>query len=132
MPSVTGQAQWTSVFNNSASAVDETMQIDIDGGNPGNYRAHFKTVMLNIGQVTTSWQHVAVTYDGATVRTYCDGVLSVSSIVSRAMAGTLFSRLEAGRNRAGNQYFAGSIDDVRVYYAALSGAAIAQLAAMGQ
>jgi len=130
--SALGQAQYKSVFNNANSAVDETMQIDVDGGNPGTYRAHFKTVMLNIGEVSTSWRHLAVTYDGTTLRTYYDGSLVMASAVDHAMAGTLFSRLEVGRNRANNQHYAGWIDDVRVYDAALSGTTISQLAAMGQ
>jgi hypothetical protein len=126
-----GQAQFRSIFNNSNTAVDSTMQIDVDGGTPGTYRAHFKTVMVTIGTVTTSWQHVAVTYDGTSVRTYLDGVLVIQQTVVHAEAGTVFSRFEIGRNRGNNQYFAGSIDDVRIFDQALSGTTIAQLASMG-
>ena len=106
------------------------MQIDIDGTVPGNYRIH-TGVDITIGALKPAWQHIAITYDGTFMRTYLDGVLTGAADVPHADAGTVFSRFEAGRNRAANQYFRGSIDDLRVYDVAIPGSAVTALHASG-
>ncbi len=64
------------------------------------------------------WTHLAVTYDGTTLRLYVNG----SQVSSRALTGTILGTddpLWIGGNRPYGEYFQGVIDDVRVYDRAL-------------
>ena len=68
-----------------------------------------------------TWQHVALTYDGALLGLYVDG----QSVGSTAAAGSVTNG--DGPLRIGGiagQHFAGTLDDVRVYNRALSSAEI--------
>jgi hypothetical protein len=70
-----------------------------------------------------AWSHVAATYDGATLRLYLNGTLTAQ----RAAAGTLLSStgaLRIGADFAVQQFFAGRIDEVRIYARAISAAEI--------
>ena len=61
---------------------------------------------------------MAATWDGATLRLYVNGV----QVGSRAVAGTLLTTsypLRIGGNANWGEYFAGTIDEVRVYNRAL-------------
>jgi len=66
-----------------------------------------------------SWTHVAETYDGAAVRLYVNGALAASTPAS----GTLLNSadpLRIGGDQTWGEWFAGRIDEVRVYSRALS------------
>ena len=70
-----------------------------------------------------TWTHLAATYDGATLRLFVNGV----QVSSKAQTGTLTSSsgaLQIGGDAVFGQYFAGRIDEVRVYATALSAAQI--------
>ena len=61
-----------------------------------------------------SWTHLAATYDGTTLRLYVNGTL----VASRAQTGALAAStnpLQIGGDAIYGQYFAGRIDEVRVY-----------------
>jgi hypothetical protein len=64
------------------------------------------------------WSHLAVTYDGARVRLYVDGVEASSRSASGPILGTT-DPLWIGGNRPYGEYFKGLIDEVRVYDRAL-------------
>jgi hypothetical protein len=69
------------------------------------------------------WVHLAATYDGTTQRLYVNGV----EVASRAQTGTVLATtgpLRIGGNGVWGEFFAGRIDDVRVYNRALSAAEI--------
>jgi hypothetical protein len=70
-----------------------------------------------------TWTHLATTWDGATLRLYVNG----TQVSSRAIAGTLPSSsgpLRIGGNAIWGEWFAGLIDELRIYSRALSAAEI--------
>ena len=71
---------------------------------------------------TGTWTHLALTYNGSTLRLYLDG----DQVSASAQSGTLASSsapLEIGGDGIYGQYFQGLIDEVRVYNVARSQAA---------
>jgi hypothetical protein len=81
----------------------------------GSYADMFGTAALAVN----TWTHLAVTYDGATLRLYVNGV----QVSSRAQTGNLVTStnpLQIGGNSIYGSYFQGTIDEVRVYNRALS------------
>jgi hypothetical protein len=72
-----------------------------------------------------TWTHVALTYDGAAVRLYRNGVLKASAAVTggpTVTAGTL----QLGASQYG-EHFKGKLDEARVYNRALSAAEVLAL-----
>ncbi|MFA5908367.1 MAG: LamG-like jellyroll fold domain-containing protein [Vicinamibacterales bacterium] len=70
-----------------------------------------------------TWTHLALSYDGATMRLYVNGSLANS----RSAAGSIQTStgaLRIGGNGVWGEYFAGSIDEVRAYNRALTQAEI--------
>ena len=66
-----------------------------------------------------AWTHLASTWDGSTLRLYVGGTL----VSSRAVSGTIPAStglLRLGGNTIWSEWFAGRIDEVRVYARALS------------
>jgi Concanavalin A-like lectin/glucanases superfamily len=66
-----------------------------------------------------TWSHLAMTYNGATMRLYVNGVL----VSSRAQTGnTVVSAgaVQIGGNTVWGEFFSGAIDEVRIYKRALS------------
>lgn len=68
------------------------------------------------------WSHLAGTYDGATIRLYVNG-FEVSNRPFTGAVTTSASQLWIGSSMF-NEFFAGRIDDVRIYSGALTRAAI--------
>ena len=71
------------------------------------------------GLPVNTWSHLAATYDGATMRLYVNGV----QVASRAQTGpiqTSTGPLTIGGDALYGQYWAGRIDEVRIYNRALS------------
>ena len=75
----------------------------------------FGTAPLTVG----TWTHLAVTYDGSLVRFYVNGVQISSSGITGAILGSN-SQLQIGGDSVFGQFFAGLIDEVRIYNVALS------------
>ena len=67
-----------------------------------------------------TWTHLAATYDGATLKLYVNGVLVSSGARQRNVSATSTNPLEIGGDSIFGQYFAGIIDEVRVYNVALT------------
>jgi hypothetical protein len=70
-----------------------------------------------------TWTHLAATYDGATLRLYVNGVQKASKAVTGAIK-TSTGNLRIGGNSIWGEWFAGQIDEVRVYDKALTAAQI--------
>src|SRR5262249_19167335 len=70
-----------------------------------------------------TWTHLALTYDGATLRFYVNGV-QVSSLAQTGNIATSTNPVQIGGDSIFGQYFRGTIDEVRVYNGALTQAAI--------
>jgi hypothetical protein len=70
-----------------------------------------------------AWSHLALTYDGATLRLYVNGV----QVSSQARTGNILTStnpLQIGGDTFFGQFFTGIIDEVRVYNVALTAAQI--------
>jgi len=66
-----------------------------------------------------AWSHIAMTYDGTALRVYVNGVLvKTSNFTGNIVTSNLPLRI--GGNAIWGEFFAGRIDDVRVYNRALS------------
>jgi len=72
-----------------------------------------------------AWSHLAVTFDGAVVRLYVNGVQSGSFPFVGSMAAST-GPLRLGGNGIWGEWFAGLIDEVRVYNRALAAGEIQQ------
>ena len=70
------------------------------------------------------WTHLASSWDGATLRLYVDGVLTASTAVAGAVQPSS-GPLRLGGNSVWSEWFAGVIDEVRIYDRALSAGDIA-------
>src|SRR5258705_7733629 len=70
-----------------------------------------------------AWTHLAATFDGATVRLYVNGV-QVASQAQTAPLATTTGTLQIGGDSYPNEFFAGAIDEVRIYNRALTQAEI--------
>jgi hypothetical protein len=66
-----------------------------------------------------TWTHLAVTYDGSTIRLYVNG----TQVATKAVSGSIISStapLRIGGDSVWGEYFTGLIDEVRIYNRALS------------
>jgi len=71
----------------------------------------------------STWTHIAITYDGAMMRLYVNGVQSSTFATTGNITATT-DPLRIGGTTALSQYFAGLIDEVRIYSRALSASEI--------
>jgi hypothetical protein len=70
-----------------------------------------------------AWSHIAMTYDGANMRLYLNGVQAGVRAQTGSTAVTT-GMLRIGGNAVWGEYFAGLIDEVRVYNRALTAAEV--------
>jgi len=85
----------------------------------GTFGGAFQWVSGPSANPVNAWTHVAVTYDGTTLRLYVNG----TQVASTAAAGTIESStnpLWIGGNSPYGEYFQGLIDEARVYNRVLS------------
>lgn len=79
---------------------------------------------------TNAWHHVFVTYDGAEIRAYIDGVLTGYNLATGTLqwVGTTNNFFLGTTYDTSGEKFHGLLDDMRVYNRALSEAEVASLA----
>jgi hypothetical protein len=92
------------------------LQIDVDGGDPGSYRVNHSSGAAVIGTARTDWVHLAITATGTAAKLYHNGLWTASTILTD----TLFNKFAIGVNRNVANWFAGAIDDLRVFDRELS------------
>jgi len=110
-----GQDNYSSVFTNH-NPNTAGIQIDVDGGNPGNYRINPSGLIF--GAVTTDWIHLAVTFDNTSATLYYNGNKTATGTLSAT--NTTFNRFAIGLNRNAANWIAATIDELSVYDHALS------------
>ncbi|MCH7879475.1 MAG: LamG domain-containing protein, partial [candidate division Zixibacteria bacterium] len=105
-------------------------QLALDDGQPTSLQFGTSPSNLNIKLYSTSfvtpgtWVHVAVTYDGTTLRMYLDGVLNASRVDPFGQPNLADLKIGASAN-CGNS-FEGQIDEVRIWKLTRSASDIAQ------
>ena len=75
------------------------------------------------GLAVNAWTHLAATFDGATVRLYVNGAQVASQAQATPLAPTT-GTLQIGGNAYPGEFFAGRIDEMRIYNRALTAAEI--------
>jgi len=110
-----------SIFSNYGDT-DGGFQLCFDASNNYEYHADVDQV---IGVASLSWVHLAVTYDGTTATAYYNGTLVAT--FTPATDDLTFNKWAIGMNRGENNWFDGSVDDLRVYDIALTPEEIAWL-----
>ena len=84
-----------------------------------------KTVCSAVPVAASTWTHLSMTYDGANLRLYKNGIqAAVTAATGTVTAGT--GSFDIGASQFG-EYFMGAIDDARVYNRALSAAEVLAL-----
>jgi chitodextrinase len=96
-------------------ALGPSAHVDVGGSEP---RARSSTAIAS-----GTWTHLAATYDGSAINLYANGSLLLSAPASGSITSST-GALRIGGNAVWNEWFAGLIDEVRVYNRALSAAEI--------
>ena len=126
---------WAGIITKGINVSPYAMQIWHDGslrftanwGSPGggvgggSWNSSFK-------MQTNQWYHVAITYDGTTIRFYTNGVPDAYQPTATLRFGVVNEAMTLGADLPGSdEYFNGTIRDARVYGRALSGAEINEI-----
>jgi len=91
----------------------------------GQIRFHWEVSNTNYGMLSKTlllpgkWYHLAGTYDGASARFYVNGVQDSSALVTTNPP-AVSNDIVLGSGESMTNYFAGSMDDVRLYGSALT------------
>ncbi|UCH66204.1 MAG: LamG domain-containing protein, partial [Ignavibacterium sp.] len=101
--------------------LDSTISIRFNNSN--SYRVSSITKYPGTGD---TWMHVAATYDGETIRIYVNGVED-NSLTEDFTIGITNNDLTIGASDDEDNYFGGSLDDLRIYNYALSSTDISNL-----
>ena len=94
-------------------------QIDLDGSNFHIRKSNGGNIVLSTALLEV-WTFIAFTYDG----TNSIGYINDNITVSDPGGTTEFNLFRIGRNRNGNTYFTGAIDELRIYNRALTASEI--------
>ncbi len=81
------------------------------------------SVQTTAAAAANTWTHLAATYDGSTLRFYVNGTQTASAARSSGLTASA-GALRLGGNSIWSEWFAGRMDDVRIYSTALTAAQI--------
>jgi large repetitive protein len=114
--------RWTDVIYKNADNYyleGTSNQAEVPGG--GNTVGSTDNTILGTTPLApNAWTHLALTYDGTTLRLYVNGVQISSLATSGGPMVTSTNPLQIGGDAFQTQYFQGTIDEVRVYNAVLN------------
>jgi PKD repeat protein len=112
----------TVIVKEQPDALVYSLYANSNTNNPSTYIFTSSEVGINGGEQLplNTWTHLAATYDGANLRHYVNGVQTSSRAVTGELT-TSAGALRIGGNSVWNtEYFAGRIDNVRIYNRALT------------
>jgi glucose/arabinose dehydrogenase len=125
---------WKTVLTKESgtSSFAYSMFANNNAGNVANQRpgarltigGNARTVTGNAKLALNTWTHIATTYDGATIRLFINGVQVETEARTGSVSVTAEQLRIGGSPALGGLYYAGLIDDVRIYNGALSEAQI--------
>jgi glucose/arabinose dehydrogenase/chitodextrinase len=118
----TNNAVWRDVVYKGVDDVYYLMGSSDEGG-PSTGGTFSGPLSLPSPLPMNTWSHLASTYDGQTLRLYVNGNLSSSRAVTQQIAQSN-GDLTFGGDSLYGQYFAGRIDEIRIYNTALTQAQI--------
>jgi glucose/arabinose dehydrogenase/PKD repeat protein len=120
-PTALGGSWRTALLKEQAGQLVYALYANDDFGRPAGHL--FTTGDLRAGGTSSlplnTWSHLALTWDGTTERFYVNGV----QVGTAAVAGTLVNGagpLRFGGNGVWSEWFAGRLDEIRVYNRALT------------
>lgn len=129
-------AAWIKTSQNTRAIIekrdgnDDGWWLGIDGS---GYPAFSLDAIDAAGDVDVAdgdWHHVAVTVDrDGNMQLYVDGTVTGTPVAASSEAMATTAAVLLGKDSVATTYFAGSIDDIRIYDTVLSAAEVAQLAA---
>ena len=124
-PTSLGTAWRTVAFKEQAGHMSYALYGNTSTGRPTGqvYVGGQRDARASTALPVNAWSHLATTYDGATLRLYVNGSQAASLAAGGAMAIST-GPLKLGGNAVWGEWFAGQLDDVRVYNRALSTAEI--------
>ena len=105
--------------NNSSKG----FQIDLDGSKFRIRIAGVGSLVLGTALLNGDWTFIAFTYDGTNYKGYMNDNITKSD----SGGTTEFDLFRIGRNRNGNTFFSGAIDELRIYNRALTDSEISSL-----
>jgi len=120
---------WAGIITKGKNSSSFAMQIHtkrlllaINVGGPAGGIPAGQTWRSNTELQEDVWQHVAITYDGATIRFYINGVLDSNQPAATPILGAHEESLFLGADfPGGDEYFKGNLSEVRIWSRALSG-----------
>jgi hypothetical protein len=121
IPTALGSVWRPLVLKERASGISYSLYANETSARPAAqvFVGPLQTVLGSVAPALNTWTHLAATFDGATLKLYVNGAL----VGSKAAAGSIVvskSPLRIGGTSTRGEWFAGRIDDVRVYKRALS------------
>ena len=120
-PTVLGNSWRTVLLKEQTGHMTYALYASTDNGRPTGqaYVGGERNARATAALPVNTWTHLATTYDGANLRLYVNGTQAATTALSGAMAVST-GPLKVGGNALWSEWFAGLIDDVRVYDRALS------------
>jgi hypothetical protein len=124
------EPEWSTIFAAAETDdLDTTFQIDSDGAGGSRVQAGNDVIHTPFGAVTTTtFQHLAMVFDGSNVATYLNGVAVASDSWSLDLT---IDSLKLGMNRTYNRPLSGAVDEVHVFGRALMATEIGAVYAAG-
>jgi hypothetical protein len=112
---------WSDVIykGNDNYFLEATSPNNVVPGGGGTFGSADQVIYGTTPLTANTWTHLALTYDGTTLRSYVNGV----QVSSRAQTGNIVTStnpLQIGGDSIYGQYFRGKLDEIRVYNIALT------------